>query len=115
MRHHPRAFVQKLDFVTTLGHGPTGRERRELGVATAGPQLLVTDLCMFQPDHETNELTVGSLHPGVTRDRVRENTGWDVRFASEVRETVPPTGDELEVLRELNARTSRAHGKAAPE
>ncbi len=115
MRHHPRAFVGKLDFVTTLGHGPTGRERRELGVATAGPQLLVTDLCIFEPDDETNELAVGSLHPGVTRDRVRENTGWDVRFASEVRETVPPTSDELEVLRDLNARTSRAHGKAAPE
>src|SRR6202171_3298680 len=36
MRHHPRAFVEKLDFLTTLGHGPTGRERRQLNIAKIG-------------------------------------------------------------------------------
>jgi glutaconate CoA-transferase subunit B len=44
MRQSPRTFVNRLDFMTTLGHGPTGRERRALGIATEGPALLVTDL-----------------------------------------------------------------------
>jgi glutaconate CoA-transferase, subunit B len=115
MRHHPRAFVPKLDFVTTLGHGATGRERRQLGIPTAGPALIVTDLCLLEPDPETKEFAVTALHPGATRGQVRENTGWDVRFAAEIRETEPPGAGELEALRDLNARTALAHGRAAAE
>jgi glutaconate CoA-transferase subunit B len=114
MQHNSRAFVSKLDFLTTLGHGPTGRERKELGIRTAGPQLLVTDLCILEPERESFEFVVKSLHPGVKCDQVRKNTGWPVRFASDVRETAPPTPEELEVLRELNARTAEAHLFPAP-
>jgi len=112
MRHGARSFVKQLDFLTSLGHGRTGRERRELGIRTKGPALLVSDLCIMRPDPETNELTVTSLHPGIAREQVRENTGWDVRFAERVAETEPPRAMELEVLRDLHARTARAHGPA---
>ena len=115
MRHNPRAFVSKLDFLTTLGHGPTGRERRALGVRSEGPVLVVTDLCTMKPDAESKELEVVSLHPGVTRERVGESTGWDVRFAGEVGETPPPIQPELEALRDLNDRTARAHGVVSAE
>jgi glutaconate CoA-transferase subunit B len=110
MRHNPRAFVAKLDFLTSMGHGPTGRERRAMGVTTEGPTLIVTDLCTMKPQSGTNELEVVSLHPGITREKVRENTGWDVRFAADVEATPPPTDHELQALRELNERTARAHG-----
>jgi glutaconate CoA-transferase subunit B len=109
MRHNARAMVAKLDFLTSLGHGPTGRERQHLGIQTAGPVLLVTDLCMMEPEPETNEMIVTSVHPGVTRDQVRQNTGWPIRFAVDLRETEPPSAVELEALRDLNARTARAH------
>jgi glutaconate CoA-transferase subunit B len=112
MRHNRRAFVQTLDFVTSLGHGPTGRERRALGVTTEGPALIVTDLCTMTPDADSKEFGVASLHPGVTREQVREATGWDVRFSGTVAETPAPTVGELEALRDLNARTARAHGVA---
>jgi glutaconate CoA-transferase subunit B len=112
MPHHPRSFVKQLDFLTTLGHGRNGRERKELGIQTKGPTLLVTDLCTMRPDQETNEMVVASLHPGITREQVREKTGWEVRFGSEVLETPPPTAGELEVLRCLHARTTLAHGAA---
>jgi glutaconate CoA-transferase subunit B len=112
MRHNPRAFVERLDFVTSLGHGPTGRERRALGIETEGPMLLVTDLCTMTPDLETKEFEVVSLHPGVTREQVQENTGWAVRFASRVDETKAPDRRELDVLRDLHERTARAHGAA---
>ena len=108
MRQHKRAFVENLDFLTTLGHGPTGRERRQLGIRTAGPALLVSDLCIMQPEPETNEFVVTSLHAGVTREQVCRNTAWDVRFAAEVCETPPPSAQELETLRELHARTERS-------
>jgi glutaconate CoA-transferase, subunit B len=112
MRHSRRSFVDRLGFVTTLGHGPTGRERRALGITTEGPALLVSDLCSMRPHQETKELQVASLHPGVSRDRVVEQTGWPVSFADTVAETPAPTPRELEVLRDLHARTALAHGVA---
>lgn len=115
MRHGARAFVEKLDFLTSLGHGPTGRERRALGVRTEGPTLIVTDLCTMRPDPETNEFEVATLHPGVTPAQVRENTGWPVRLRSHVEETPPPQPDELMALRDLLERTARAHGGPAAE
>jgi glutaconate CoA-transferase, subunit B len=115
MRHNPRAFVKKLDFMTSLGHGLTGRERRALGVRTEGPVLIVTDLCTMTPDAESKEFKVVSLHPGVGREQVRDATGWDLQLADRVSETRPPDRDELETLRDLNARTARAHGTEAGE
>jgi glutaconate CoA-transferase subunit B len=93
----------------------TGRERREMGIATDGPVLVVTDLCTMTPDAETKEFEVVSLHPGVTREQVRENTGWDVRFAAQVAETPAPVDHELRALRDLNARTALAHGTTVGE
>ncbi|HVL69678.1 MAG TPA: CoA-transferase subunit beta [Vicinamibacterales bacterium] len=110
MKHGARAFVEKLDFLTSLGHGPTGRERRALGLATDGPTLIVTDLCTMRPDPDTNEFKVASLHPGVTEAQVREHTGWPIAFHEQVAETAPPTPEELAALRDLMARTARAHG-----
>ena len=92
-------------------HG--GDSRARLGVKTKGPTKLITDLAMFEPDPETKEMTVVSIHANVTREQIQENTGWKVRFASKVAETPPPTARELEVLRELHARTNRAHAEAA--
>lgn len=113
MAQGKRSFVNKLDFMTSLGHGEGGDHRQRLGVKTKGPSKLVTDLCIFEPDPATKEMTVVSIHPGVTREQIQENTGWTVRYANKVAETDAPTPKELEVLRELHARTKRAHGEAA--
>jgi glutaconate CoA-transferase subunit B len=113
MSHSKRAFVEKLDFVTSLGHGKGGDDRRKYGVTTEGPTKVITDLCVFEPDPKSKELTVVSLHAGVTREQVIEATGWKVRFADKVVETPAPTEKELTVLRALHARTKAAHGEAA--
>jgi glutaconate CoA-transferase subunit B len=113
MNQSKRSFVEKLDFITSMGHGDGGDHRARLGLATKGPTRLITDLCIFEPDRETREMMVASIHPGVTREQIEENTAWPVRYATTVAETKPPTADELTVLRELHARTARAHGKAA--
>jgi glutaconate CoA-transferase subunit B len=110
MPHGARAFVEKLDFLTSLGYGPTGRERQALGLKTVGPTLIVTDLCTMRPNPETNEFEVATLHPGVTGEQVRANTGWPVRFRNGVEETPPPRAEELLALRGLMERTAVAHG-----
>src|SRR5688500_7827888 len=113
MAQGKRSFVDKLDFITSLGHGEGGDHRRRLGLKTKGPTKLVTDLCVFEPDSTTKEMTVTSIHPGVTREQIQDATGWTVKYAGTVAETPAPTEKELSVLRELHARTARAHGEAA--
>ena len=113
MAQGKRSFVDKLDFVTSIGHVSGGDSRARLGVKTKGPTKLITDLALFEPDPETKEMTVVSIHPGVTREQIQENSGWPIKFAAKVAETPAPTQRELEVLRELHARTNRAHAEAA--
>jgi glutaconate CoA-transferase subunit B len=108
-----RAFVDRLDFMTTIGHGSGGGDRERRGMKTKGPTKVITDLCVFEPDPDTKELTVRSLHPGVTEAHVREATGWPVRFAASVAETAPPSARELDVLRGLQERTAHAHQRSA--
>jgi glutaconate CoA-transferase subunit B len=110
--HGVRTFVDRLDFVTSMGHGPTGVERRALGVRTEGPVLIVTDLCTMRPADDTREFEVASLHPGVTREQVRDQTGWPIRFRADLQETPAPRAEELDALRDLLARTRRAHEAA---
>jgi glutaconate CoA-transferase subunit B len=105
-----RAFVKSLPFITSLGHG-TGRGSRErLGVKTKGPTKVITDLCVMEPDAETSELTVTSIHPGTNLTEIKENCGWDLKVSQAVVETPPPTSTELSVLRDIQARTKAAHG-----
>lgn len=113
MAQGKRGFVDKLDFVTSLGHGGGGKAREKLGVKTKGPTKLITDLCIFEPDPETKEMTVTSIHPGVARDQIDGNTGWKVRYVAKVAETAAPTNIELQALRDLQARTKKAHGDQA--
>lgn len=107
-----RTFVERVDFITSFGHGEGGDHRQRLGLHTAGPTLIITDLCLMRPDPTTKELTVVAIHPSVTHEQISANTGWAVRFADDVEQTIPPSADELAVLRDLQARTARAHGTA---
>lgn len=109
MEMSPRRFVNKLSFVTTLGHGHGGNHRQELGVHTAGPVALITDLCILEPEPITKEMIVTTIHEGITREEVSAACGWSLRFAENVDQTLPPTEGELEALRDLQERTRRAH------
>jgi glutaconate CoA-transferase subunit B len=105
LRQTPRAFVESLDFVTSVGHGQGGGSRERLGYGGAGPTAIITDLGILRPDPETREFTLVSLHAGITVEQAREATGWDLEVARSLDETAPPTGEELEILRGLRART----------
>lgn len=84
LRQTPRAFVPALDFTTSVGD----RVR-----------VVVTDLGVLEP--RDGELTLVAVHPGATAAAAREATGWELRVADDLRETEPPTADELAALRSL--------------
>lgn len=103
VRQSPRVFVDRVDFVTSVGFGGGPGDRERLGLSGAGPQAIITDLGVLEPDPETCELTLARVHPGVTADQVRAATGWDLKVSAQLRTTDPPTDLELATLRELEA------------
>ena len=105
-----RTFVEKLDFVTSVGYldGGVGRERA--GLKGKGPLAVITDLCILRPDASTRELKVSSIHPSADRQVIQAETGWAIQFAEDCVQTPLPTEEELTTLRELKARTAKAHG-----
>ncbi|AKO51213.1 3-oxoadipate:succinyl-CoA transferase [Marinobacter psychrophilus] len=109
VKHSKRTFVKDVDFVTTVGFGRDGKARDNVPNIGQGPTVVITDLCILKPDPETKELVVTSLHPSVTRKDVIDATGWNVRFADDVKTTPEPTARELKVLRDLKARTHAHH------
>jgi glutaconate CoA-transferase, subunit B len=114
MPQSTRAFVERLDFLTSMGHGDGRNRRVRLGMTPIGPAKVITDLCVMEPDPQTRELTVTSLHPGVSPDQVLAATGWPIRFTTTVSETTPPSEEELQVLRQLRLDTENAHQAKEP-
>jgi glutaconate CoA-transferase subunit B len=100
MRLKRRAFVEELHFLTSPGHLGGGNAREQLDLPGAGPQLVVTDKCVFRFDDDTREMTIESLHPGVTRAEVQADVGWELKVAPDLHETDPPSAEELRLLRE---------------
>jgi glutaconate CoA-transferase subunit B len=113
LRHNQRAFVNKLDFVTSGGHMEGGDSRDRMRLPGKGPTAVITDLGILTPDPVTRELTLTSLHPGVSAEKVVASTGWPLQVAPQLHNTEPPTETELTVLRDLYARTARAHAGSA--
>jgi glutaconate CoA-transferase, subunit B len=103
LRHSKRAFVERLDFVTSVGHRTNGQRRADLGFLGAGPTVVFTDLGVLRPSPEDQELELTAMHPGVKLEEVREATGWELRVREPLETTEPPTEHELQELRALRA------------
>jgi hypothetical protein len=90
-RHSRVTFVEKVDFVSGLGHAPQRRRG-------SGPRYLISDLGEF--DWHEGRMRLIRHHPGVTVGRIRAKTGFKLEVAPDCAETVPPTAEELRLLRE---------------
>jgi glutaconate CoA-transferase, subunit B len=100
--HEKRRFVPKVDFVTSPAWLDGGDARRRAGLPFGGVSRVVTTLGVFGFDPQTRAMRLEALHPGVTREQVRDNTGFALLEAPEVTVTKPPTADELAMLRALD-------------
>jgi len=99
--HDQRRFVEKLDFLTTPGY-LTGKNAREVAGLPpgTGPYKVITNLCVMGFDEETKKMKVETIHPGVTKEEIIENTGFELLWADEVKVSLEPQEQELRILRE---------------
>ncbi len=110
VKQSKRTFVERLDFITSVGFLNGGDARERARLPGKGPVAVITDLCVLRPNDVTRELEVRTIHPGVDRRNIEESTSWAIRFAEDCGETEPPATEELRVLRDLKMRTAVAHG-----
>jgi glutaconate CoA-transferase subunit B len=103
LRQSRRTFVDRVDFITSIGFGDGPGVREQLGLRGAGPQRVITDLGVLQPDPETSQLRLTGIYPGQSVPPIKEKTGWDLQVAADLEEIAPPTDAELTVLRGLIA------------
>ncbi len=96
--HRIRRFPARVDFCTSAGFLGGGGERHAYGLRGTGPQAVVTDLGIMEPD-DNGELVLTALHPGKTVEEARQNTGWDLKYREELRITPAPNAEELHILR----------------
>jgi glutaconate CoA-transferase subunit B len=100
MRQAQRSFVERLDFRTSPGHSGDHEHDRARGWSGSGPTSVITDLGTYGFEEATGEMTLLTMHPGVTMDDVRSNTGWDPKVSPDLGETPRPTEEELRIIRE---------------
>jgi glutaconate CoA-transferase, subunit B len=96
MRLKRRAFVEKLDFITSPGH------QSGLGASAIlgdGPALTITDKGLFDFGGPEYTMRLVELYPGVTIEDVRAEVAWPVAVADHVPVTPAPTVDELLLMR----------------
>jgi glutaconate CoA-transferase, subunit B len=102
-RQSRRSFVDRVDFVTSVGFGAGPGDREQLGLAGAGPRKVITDLGVLEPDPVSCELTLTGLYPGVSVADVRASTGWELAVSASLDVLDPPSAAELAALRQLQA------------
>lgn len=100
-QHSRRNFVPKVDFVTIAGNLDGAESRRRAGLRHEGPRYCLTPRCVFDFDPQTLRMRLKSVHPGHDVDEVAAETGFEFDAPSDVPVTIPPTSEELRVLREL--------------
>ncbi len=99
MQHEKRRFIEKLDYRTSVGWYQGGDSRKKLGLPRGGALAVVTNLGVMKFHKETKEMYLAEYFPGVTIEKVVENTGFPIDTSQAV-EAVSPTAGELQILRE---------------
>src|SRR2546429_5875388 len=98
---NPRAFPERVDFVTSPGQRCGDPSRREPGMPGARPVKVITDKGVREADPATGEMVLAAHYPGVTADDLQAGVGWPLARRERLGSVMPPTETELRLLREV--------------
>jgi glutaconate CoA-transferase subunit B len=100
MPHDRKRLREKVNFVTSPGYGTGGDWRKRVGLVRGGPSVLITTLGVFR--FVDGSAVLASHHPGVSVERIRDETGWPLALSRDVRETESPSDEVLRIIREYD-------------
>lgn len=95
-----RAFVERVDYVTSLGHSRDGVSRDTFNLPGPGPELCITDKAIFDFCTPSGEMRLRSLHPGVTIEEVLDLMSFRPAISEEPVTTAAPSEDTVRIIRE---------------
>jgi len=105
-----RLFVEKVDFITGQGY-LEGRDSRErLGLPGAGPAKIITNLATYDFDPTTKHMRICSIHPGITLEQVKENTGFELIIPENLKTTDEPEDEILQFINKIDPNNVRKIG-----
>jgi glutaconate CoA-transferase subunit B len=102
LEHARHRLPEQVSYITSPGNGQGPGWRRTVGLPRGGPSAVITTKCVLRFDTASGQAFVATLHPGVTADDVKANTGWDIKIASDVKTTPEPAAAELQAIREYD-------------
>jgi len=102
MAHERRRFPPQVSFLTSPGHGEGGDWRRRMGLRGGGPTRVITTLGVLSAEEASGELVLTAVHPGISVEHIRRETGWELRVAPGVTQTPPPTAEEIALIRRFD-------------
>ena len=102
MNHEKRRFVPRVDYITSPGFGDASGWRQKVGLPRGGPATVITTMGVLKFDLKTREMLLVSVHPGITADEVKANTGWPLKVDDDPAQTPEPTAEELAMLKRFD-------------
>lgn len=94
-----RAFVDKVDFITSVGYLEGDNSRASLGLPGPGPFMVVTDKAIFDFHPNTKHMRLKSVHPGYAVDDILANMSFEPLIEGDPPETERPTEEDVRMIR----------------
>jgi len=103
LEHKKERLPERVSFLTSPGFGDGGDWRKRVGLPRGGPSAAITTKAVLRfGQDEDNQAYLDSVHPGVEVDDVVGNTGWKLKVAEDIKTTMPPSGEELQAIRDYD-------------
>lgn len=102
LEHARHRLPERVSYITSPGNGDGAGWRKRVGLPRGGPSAVITSKCVLRFSQDTGEAYLSTVHPGVTVEEVKVNTGWDLKAAADVKPTPEPTEAELKAIREYD-------------
>ena len=98
MKLGSRAFVEKCDFITSVGRKAHGKSREELELPGSGPQVVITDHGVFRFGDD-QKMLLTEIYQGTSIDEMQEKCGFKIQASNDLIESPAPSLETLELLR----------------
>ena len=100
MQHEKRKFVRRVDYLTSPGWLDGPGQREKIGLPGGGPSVVITNMAVMGFDSNSKEMFLKGCFPGASPRKIQACMEFEVDMSQTI-EVVPPSKDELQILREV--------------